>query len=521
MKPVFVRRGELSVERLIKSTKQSWYYEVQIPNSKFQISLFLVVLLLFVAPDASSQVQTFTLDQSIEYAKQNSPLSRAARFSILSAKWRYKSFRADLLPELSLAGNVPNYRLGTSITPTASGNQAIDFNNSNANIGASISQAILPTGGSLSINSSLSRLGIFRGEDRYEWVSTPITIRLNQPLFQFNNLKWRNRTEPLRYEIAKKQYVEDMEDIAFTATQNYFDLLLAKINVEVAEFNVTVNDSIYNISQGRFQVGSIAENELLQSELEYRNARASLTTAVLEYQRAEEVFKAFLGIEDTQLIEIDVPSVAPEVDVDVQKALELALENNSTSLQFELNELLADQAYEQAKKNGSFSANITAEYGFNDRTIGDFVEVYDNPGDLQSFNIGFQIPLFNWGKNLAEVRSARNQQMATANNIAYQRLQFELSVKSTVREFPQLRSQVELAQVSDEIAARRYDVAKNRYLIGRIDVTDLFIAQNQKDSSRRSYIQSLRSYWIGYYNLRRLTLYDFEQDVPILYTTEF
>jgi len=68
-------------------------------------------------------------------------------------------------------------------------------------------------------------------------------------------------------------------------TQNFFDLLLAKINVEVAEFNVTVNDSIYNISQGRFQVGSIAINELLQSELEFRNARNSLTTARINYLR--------------------------------------------------------------------------------------------------------------------------------------------------------------------------------------------------------------------------------------------
>ena len=111
--------------------------------------------------------------------------------------------------------------------------------------------------------------------------------------------------------------------------------------------------------------------------------------------------------------------------------------------------------------------------------------------------------------------------METANTIAYQKRQFELSIKSTVREFPQLRDQVELARISDEIATRRYDVSKNRYLIGRIDVTNLFIAQNEKDGARRNYIQALRSYWTGYYNLRRLTLYDFEQDEPILYTTEF
>ena len=76
---------------------------------------------------------------------------------------------------------------------------------------------------------------------------------------------------------------------------------------------------------------------------------------------------------------------------------------------------------------------------------------------------------------------------------------------------------MELAQISDDIAARRYDVAKNRYLIGKIDITNLFIAQNEKDQARRSYIAALRTYWEGYYNLRRLTLYNFERNMPIEY----
>jgi outer membrane protein TolC len=182
--------------------------------------------------------------------------------------------------------------------------------------------------------------------------------------------------------------------------------------------------------------------------------------------------------------------------------------------------LLADQAYEQAVRNTGFNANLRASFGLN-QTSADFSELYQDPDNRQFFTVGFEIPIFNWGQNLAEVRSARNQQRATANNIEYERLQFELNVRSTVREFPQLRDQVDIAEISDEIATRRYDVAKNRYLIGRIDVTDLFIAQNQKDSARRAFIQALRDYWTGYYNLRRLTLYDFEQDAPILYTTRF
>ena len=471
--------------------------------------------------DSASPTRVFGLEQSIEYAKLNSPLSRAARYALLSAKWRFRSFRADLLPSISLTGDAPNYN--KSIFSNTLDDGTVTFSSrtqSEASLGVSIDQNIMPTGGRLSLSSGLTRLGIFQSENTYLWQSTPLVASYRQPLNQFNSLKWRAITEPLRYRIAQKQYVEDLENLAFTVTQSFFDLLLAKINVEVAEFNVTVNDSIYNISQGRFQVGSIAENELLQSELEFRNARNSLTTAGINYLRIEEEFKALLGLDDDEILEIVLPSVASSFDLDVEQAYDLARENNSTALQFELNELLADQTYDQARKSTGLSATLQASFGLN-QTSQDFDQLYEDPQNRQFFSLGFEVPIFNWGKNMAEIKSARNDQMETGNTIAYQKRQFELSIKSTVREFPQLRDQVELARISDEIATRRYDVSKNRYLIGRIDVTNLFIAQNEKDGARRNYIQALRSYWTGYYNLRRLTLYDFEQNEPILYTTEF
>ena len=271
---------------------------------------FFVLLIAVVSPQLSkAQVQTLTLESSIEFAKNNSPLSRAARFSLMSAKWRYKSFRADLLPSLALSGDAPNYN--KSIFSNVLDDGTVTFSSrtqSEASAAVSIDQNIMPTGGRLSLSSGITRLGIFTGENTYLWQSTPLVVGLSQPLFQFNSLKWRNKTEPLRYEIAQKQYVEDMEDLSFTVTQSFFNFLLAKVNVEVAEFNVTVNDSIYNISKGRFQVGSIAQNELLQSELEFRNARASLTTARLDYERAEESFKALLGIDDdTEISPVRIP----------------------------------------------------------------------------------------------------------------------------------------------------------------------------------------------------------------------
>lgn len=489
--------------------------------NKFKCIVFCASFLIFSSPAWAQSSRTLTLKESIAIAQDNSPQSRSAQYGIIAAKWRYRSFRADLLPGFSISGDAPNF--SNQIFANIQDNGNVVFSRrrqSEASMSISASQNILPTGGNLSLSTGITRLGIFEGENTYAWQSTPLVATYRQPLFQFNSLKWRNKTEPLRFKISQKQYVEDMENLAFQVTQSYFDLLLAKINVEVSEFNVTVNDSIYNISQGRFKVGSIAENDLLQSELAYRNAETSLTNARLNYQRAEENFKALLGIDDQTIIEIEAPNDAPDLNLDFDTALKLALENNSRSLEFELNEIQADQAYDQAKKNAGFSASIQASYGLN-QTASDFADLYENPDNRQFFTVGFDIPIFNWGKQMSEIKAARNQQLATANNIAFQRLQFELDVRSTVREFSLLKGQVELAESSDEIAERRYDVAKNRYLIGKIDVTNLFIAQNEKDSARRNYIQAMRSYWTGYYNLRRLTLYDFETEMPITYDLDF
>ena len=75
--------------------------------------------------------------------------------------------------------------------------------------------------------------------------------------------------------------------------------------------------------------------------------------------------------------------------------------------------------------------------------------------------------------------------------------------------FPSAPKNVDIAAKADTVAAKRFEVAYNRYVIGKIGVDNLYIAQNEKDQALVAYIQALRGYWNAHYRLRRLTLYDF------------
>lgn len=103
--------------------------------------------------------------------------------------------------------------------------------------------------------------------------------------------------------------------------------------------------------------------------------------------------------------------------------------------------------------------------------------------------------------------------------IAQDEVNFEQDIITLVRQFELLRLQIEITKKSDEVAAERYNVAQNRYLIGKIDITNLNIALNEKDDAKRSYIAALKSFWNSYYQLRRLTLYDFASK-SLLYREE-
>ena len=103
------------------------------------------------------------------------------------------------------------------------------------------------------------------------------------------------------------------------------------------------------------------------------------------------------------------------------------------------------------------------------------------------------------------------QELASVRADRRLREALEEEARFTALQLPQARRQLEIAAKADTVAGRRFDVAKNRYVIGRIDIGALYIAQGEKDAATLAFVQALRGYWLTYYRLRRLTLYDFER----------
>ena len=101
-------------------------------------------------------------------------------------------------------------------------------------------------------------------------------------------------------------------------------------------------------------------------------------------------------------------------------------------------------------------------------------------------------------------------------SIEQEKIDFEQSIYLQVMQFGMQKKQLFIAAKSDTVAQKRFDVTHKRYLIGKInDVLELNNAQIDNDNARKNYITSLKNYWLNYYQIRKITLFDFENNLPI------
>jgi outer membrane protein TolC len=125
------------------------------------------------------------------------------------------------------------------------------------------------------------------------------------------------------------------------------------------------------------------------------------------------------------------------------------------------------------------------------------------------------MPLVQWGAGHAAVEAARAEGDRVESASRASREQIMENAHFTALQLAQSRRQLLISAKADTVAAKRFEVAKNRYVIGKIDIGALYIAQSEKDAARLAYVQSLSGFWGSYYRLRRVTLYDFAADREI------
>ena len=412
---------------------------------------------------------------------------------------------------MGLQGTLPNF--SRVITPVVQPDDTTDFRAvriNNSNLALSLSQNIGWSDAQVFVEAEVQRFDDFNGNlKRYN--NQPLTFGITQPLGQFNGLKWARAIEPLRYQESQRTYVEERETVAQRVTELYFDVLLQQVNAAVAGQNAQATAELLRIGRERFALGRLSQSDLLQLELNLLDAQQARNQARLDAETAAVQLQAYTGQSAPEgPLMLAVPAPAPQPAVVPAQALAEARQHRSTTLALRRRLLQAERDVAQARGTTGFQASLTANLGYVNQAP-NFADTYLNLQNQQQVRLAFSVPVVDWGRRRAAVRTAELTRDQTQRAVTQETQTFEQTVRTQAAQLPRLAQQVARAARADSLSQQRYAITQATYKVGRLSLTDLTLASAAKDLARRDYIAALRAAWVAHYRLRALTLYDFER----------
>lgn len=470
------------------------------------ISLFLLGMLMPAA--LSGQTRTLTLAQAIEIAQVQSYSATVARLNLMSRYWSYRSYRADLLPSVNLSGGLMEFDRSMVETRNYEDGQIryVENNTLSNSLMLSVDQNIAALGGKLSLQSYLYRLDQF-SYDNTLYNSRPIRLSYNQPLFSYNSLKWMKKTEPMKYELAKRSYLEALEGIGVDVVRLFFNVLASQSACRQAQSNLSDRKTLFEIAKKRLELGTVTKSELLQLELSVINAGIEVDNSRLTNDNNMFALTSYLRLPTGMDIELIPPYAMPDAVLSIPDVIELAAGNSSQSLQRHLDVVVAEQSVAQAKGQQGIHLELYGELGLN-KTGHTLRDAYTALQDNEIVGLRLSLPIFDWGVGKGRVKMAKADLEATLVRNEQLQEEFIQDLTSSVNSFNIHTAQCGPALRAQQIADERYEITRRRFEVGSVTVTDLNTAWQEAEAARSSYIRLLQDCWSSYYSLRRSTLYD-------------
>lgn len=471
-------------------------------------NILILGCILFTGITFSQIQKIITLDEAISIAQKKSPDYKTLLNQNQSSYWRYRNYKASFLPQLRLDATLPQYSNSTNRLTNDSGQDIfVRSNQSRLEGSLSLNQNIALTGGTISLSSQLERVDVYGNNQSTGYSIVPFSVNYSQNSLFFNGFKWDKRIEPLIFEESKRDLIENMEQISLNTSRRYFALLKAQMQTKIALANQSNQDTLFKIAKGRFRMGKIAENDLLQMELSVLNSKNTVTTNQISLKRSSQNLSRYLEL-DTENILLNVPKELSTFTVTVKKALEEAKSNRKAVIEFRRKRLEAEKQVAEVKGSNRLQLRLNANFGISQQG-NVFNNLFQDYNQQQNISLSIGIPILDWGVSKSRKKLVEANKDLVNTNVEQDEQEFEQEIYLHTLNWQNQRNFLETAKKAQEIAVKRYEITKKRFVLGKITITDLNLALQEKDSSVLQYLNSLEQFWIDYYTLRKLTLYDF------------
>lgn len=470
----------------------------------------LAIFFLFVS--ATNAQRVLTLEQSIAIAIENNyrmlkshQNMRSAEANLKAAKNSFKSY-ADLHLETPSFYETVNEQFDWATQLP----RWIQEGSTRYQGRLSITQP-LPTNGNIIISSVIYRRRLFSNlagiEEKRSEYSSSLTLSFYQPIFTPNNIKLGLQRADLNYKLASYRYSKAERQLIFNVTNAFYGLVRAARQVEIDAERVKQSHLSYELAKKKYEAGLIPEVEALQLEVDLALNEAQLSSDRANLGRAEDLVKQTLGMSLTDSVRIVTHIEYTPVRINLNNALRLGLENRLELRELSVQKELREMDVIDAERQSEFKGAISAFYNLDGK--GDEFEEAVNTEEFnknRGVTLSFSVPVWDWGKNKAEVQAAKANLAEAELELEEERQLVEKEIRDAVRRVHEASHRAEILKASVELAQKSYDITQGRFEAGAVTSERLLDAQVALAKAKKDDLDAQIDYLLAIADLKLATM---------------
>ncbi len=427
---------------------------------------FLLAAVAGAVMNVQAAMPEYNLLDVYNLALKNDAQLAAAKAGMQAAMEKAPQSRAALLPNLSLSANT-QYNKNTSEVSGAS-DKKDDYNS-------------------------------------HGWGAT-----LSQPLFNLNS--WFNYGQAKAISAqAEYQFAYEQQNLILRVSEAYFNVLRAEDSLMTAQAEEKAVKQQLDQARERYNVGLIAETDVLEAQAAYDNARVARILADNQVSVSYENMRTITseGINDIGKLKKDMPVVQPTPAV-ADEWVNNAVANN-LGLKAAKEGLLAAEENIRAKKSGHApTVDAFASYNYASSDSDSAKDIPFNGtglttgrGDSTVVGLKLSMPIFSGGATSSQVREATYQMDQSQQNFDKLLRETNAGTRNLFRTVNADVDRVEARKqgiVSSESALK---ATQSGYEVGTRNITDVLDAQQKLFAAQRDYLNARYDFIINTLKLKQ------------------
>lgn len=481
---------------------------------------------VFILQSAKPETYTLDLESSIAIAKEKSFIMLSLVEDLNIASYNLKSATSRFKTHIDLNFVSPQYTETIRQYEDSAGISFYPVKQLNYQGNLIINQP-LPTDGNIYIRSGLSNYDDYFTDYRSTYMNT--RIGFSQPinsLYSYNAIKASLKQAQLAYERSSKELKREELNLKYNVSQSFYNLLSQQKGTEIAFSNLERQKEAYEIAKNKFDAGLIKEVDALQMEVDLAEAQNNYDMSRINLTASVNGFKEIIGIQFTDSVVLSSEFKYSPILVDVEKAVQLALQNRleirEQEIQTELNKINLKRQQSEGlpqidlnayyEKAGYFGQGINGNFSTSlNGTMKDYLSRPQNYG----VGVSVSIPILDFGENKALVKAAKSRLKQNQYRKEEVKRGIESEVRNLAAELNISLARLQLLEKNVKVAEKSFEITLQRFTDGDIDSQSLALERNRLNNAYTSHLRAYINYQLQLSNLNRKTFYDFANDVPV------